>query len=334
MHQIWKFAILFVFLLFINPVWASTLPEAQPVVVKVGLFVNDISDINEKYQMFTFQGVLMQQWQDSSLKLSRDRAAKTAIYTDAAAQAMLNKIWQPQLVLVNARGKVVLESSNLQISPSGKVTYLQRFQANVENVMNLRRFPFDEQIAHFDIEPLLYSAKQVRLQIMPKHQGISELAKLDTWRINSVRGGVVNKVRPPLTDKHSHYVLTLHYQRVYAYYVMHVMLPIILIVFFSFSVFWIMHNPAVNRIAISLTAILTVVVFQWRVLSDLPHVFYHTFLDMFMLFSFIMAAITVIPTLVYEHVSPSGQARLVGACRLLFPMAYILGLIVVYLLFF
>lgn len=95
------------------------------------------------------------------------------------------------------------------------------------------------------------------------------------------------------------------------------------------------HNPLVNRTAISITTVLTIVVYQWRILSDLPQVSYLIMLHAWMLFSFIMAASTLIPSILYDHLKNKKKAEhLISTSRWLFPFVYIVGLIIIGIIYF
>lgn len=163
--------------------------------------------------------------------------------------------------------------------------------------MNFHCFPFDRQVIHFVWTPFLYGSDQVILKPWPQRQGVVSSLHLAQWQVDKYHFKTfINKpehsIGPGVLK--SRYALDLTIVREATYYGVQVFLPLVMIVLASFAVFWMRHNPLVNRVAISITAMLTIVVFQWRILVDIPHVPYLTFVHEVMLFSFVIVGSTIL----------------------------------------
>lgn len=318
--------------------FAFTTPPSgnKPVIVKVGVFVDDISAINESSQTATCELTITQMWQDKRLAFNPAQVgSQIKVFMNGAVQKELQTIWSPQVLLRHTRGKNIQNGSVLEINKDGQVTYIQRVIANIESHMDFRVFPFDQQGINIILRPFIYPNNVVKLEPLTGLQGFGRLAKTHSWHIVSAKIKLKNMKSSWNKLIYSQYSMHVKYKRKVAYYIFQLFMPLLLVVIFSFTVFWMMHNPLVNRVAISLTAVLTITVIQWRVFNELPHLLSHTFLHMFMLLSFVTAALTMVPCVVYDHIkTESHRERMVRIVRWAYPSAYILCLLVIILVFF
>ena len=329
MSRMLRFIFLVIALCYICPALAEDMqhvPPAKPVLVKVGFYLTDITHINEPNETISFMGNLRMQWRDPRL------AGRYRVYVDQKAQKKFDEIWHPHLKFKNERGDRSTIAKHLVIESNGTVTVHEWVRSKVRTFLNYRKFPFDTQQIVFAVEPFSYPTTEVKLVDWKMHSGVTNKTYLTEWYLNKVQTEVKSEPSKPKVGHYSSYNLVVTYERASLYYLWQVIVPMILIVLLSFGVFWMLDQPLVNRVAISLTAILAIVVFQWRIFSKLPHVGYHTFLDVLMLFSFIVACMTV---LVATSIHSYTQQERSWALRLrwIFPTGFVLGLGVISLIY-
>ena len=106
------------------------------------------------------------------------------------------------------------------------------------------------------------------------------------------------------------------------------MLPMVLIVMLSWSVFWMQGERMAVRVRLSATCVLTIVAFQFVVSESLPRVAYLTLLDAITIFSFALITLTALQSMVVtrglaEH--DMRLHRLDRLCRAVFPCGYLVG---------
>jgi hypothetical protein len=105
-----------------------------------------------------------------------------------------------------------------------------------------------------------------------------------------------------------------------------VILPMMLLVGLSWSVFWMDRESLGDRMAISFIGILTVVAYQLTVSGMIPRIPYVTLLGGFIGVSFFTVSASVVVNLVVGHLDRSGRRargdRIDYACRWAFPLAY------------
>jgi hypothetical protein len=110
------------------------------------------------------------------------------------------------------------------------------------------------------------------------------------------------------------------------------MLPLIIIVGLSWSIFWMTEERVAGRSRITATGVLTIVAYQFVVAEDLPRIAYLTLLDKLMILSFLLLAVTVVQSLViarYQDDDMPRALRIDRASRWIFPSAYLLRIVLV-----
>lgn len=104
------------------------------------------------------------------------------------------------------------------------------------------------------------------------------------------------------------------------------------IVVLSWSIFWMSDEIAVNRIRLTATGVLTIVAYQFVVGRDLPRIAYLTLLDKVMIVSFMLLAVSVLPSLLVSYVQKDDMLRAKRVDRLsriLFPATYLVLLLLI-----
>jgi hypothetical protein len=128
----------------------------------------------------------------------------------------------------------------------------------------------------------------------------------------------------------SMFVVGVEVQRASLYIGRLVILPLIVIVLLTFSVFWMDRASLGDRISVSFIGILTAVAYQVVMNDIMPRIGYVTWIDGFLNLSFLLMVGTVIINLVVggldQHKRHEIAHRVDVLCRWIFPITY-LGLI-------
>jgi hypothetical protein len=126
-------------------------------------------------------------------------------------------------------------------------------------------------------------------------------------------------------------------ERQYGFYLWKMLLPLLLLVMISWVVFWMTETEVHDRMGISFIGLLTVVAYQFIATENLPAISYFTLMDGIISTSFAVMILSVFENLVV-HVMitrdrQSGAERLDRMCRWLFPLAYVVVIVVVCMLY-
>jgi hypothetical protein len=301
-----------------------------PVTVSVGLVINDINEIDETAQRFEFEGLLTLQWRDRRFAFDPESAGvREKIFQGRYQFDEVATGWWPQVVIANGSGPYERYGVMLRNRFDGTMTYVEEMNAWVEMRPELRQFPFDRERFEIVLHPLGLNRDEVVLSPssdigVPGH-GIS----IAEWQLGDVSASA--------RDHHatsagrgqralSAVVVTLELARRPGSMVRLVILPMMLLVGLSWSVFWMDRESLGDRMAISFIGILTVVAYQLTVSGMIPRIPYVTLLGGFIGVSFFTVSASVVVNLVVGHLDRSGRRargdRIDYACRWAFPLAY------------
>jgi gamma-aminobutyric acid receptor subunit beta len=250
-------------------------PAGEATLITVGIFIFDIDKIDDANQRFGIDMFAILTWRDSRLALPEDeRFGRNRLLP-------LDEIWTPRGLIVNDRGLNRQLPFNASIDDLGNVVYRQRLSGELAVALELNEFPFDKQRLPIDFVTYLYSPDEVRFAVNADLRGDAESFSVAGWSMRIIGpeygeftvpdAGVV---RPRLT----YYIEA---QRNAQYYLLTMFLPMSLIVFMSWTVFWIQPDIVPARIGISTASIFSLLALGFSIRLSLPAVSYMTRADQF-----------------------------------------------------
>lgn len=318
------FGILLLFVCKLSNAFTVPPESPRPIPVSVALFINDITAINAAVETVEFETTLYLRWKDPRLVFDPAKAkTKTKYFTGKTVDNELEKIWAPYLRIIETRGPIVVKDIALSISYEGEVNLKKRMTLNIETHIDMRQFPFDDQKITITVQPFTEVNTPVKFDILKKHQGISGLAHLAEWKIRDYSNSVTQNLT---TTKIPQYHFSVHYDRRSTYYVLKILIPLVVMVLLSFAAFWLPMENLINRMRYVLTALLTIVAFQWTIASDTPKVSYITFFDALVLTSYITLATTILVLIIIRQLKESTGLKIQSVFRFLFPTVYTIAL--------
>ncbi len=313
-----------------------------PTRVSVGVFVSDVNAVTEQEETFEFEGILTVAWTDPRLAFD-PRAAGVAekVYQGDYQFAEVFDGWWPQLFLANESGQFETQAVLVRLASDGRVVWTQEFNAVAEMPMRLRRFPFDRQ--HFEavFEVLGFGPARVVLAADPATTGRMERGvSIAQWVLNDV-SVTSREARVVYHDGGaapiSQLVLTLDMAREPGHMLRVVVLPLTLLVFLTFTVFWMDRESLGDRMDISFIGILSVVAYQIVVSDHMPAIAYFTMMHGFLYSTYLLLTASVVINLVVSKLDQAGRRdvgnRVDVTCRWAFPVLFV-GLNVVNVAYF
>jgi hypothetical protein len=277
----------------------------QPIDVKVGLHIVNIASINEVNEQFVMDAYLFAVWKDPRLAFTPRGP------DDQQHNYALGQIWVPQLEIINAATPRTRYDTSIRVAPDGTVHYAERCHVGVSSKFALRRFPFDRQTLVVILHPFLVDGPRVKFSLIDhstwtasEFQSYSSLAQWDVTtvepqlRIATTYGG--------LTMPEARFEISV--RRRSSFYLWKVFLPLLLMVFLSWAVFWIEAGDLSNQIQVAVTTILTVIAFAFAISATMPRLPYLTYIDAFFLECYIYVFLAVVE-LMTVHVTHRSQRR-------------------------
>ncbi len=288
-----------------DPILQPPIENGKPLDVVLGLHVINIAAIDEVSEQFRLDGHLYARWIDQRLAFTPDGP------DDRMRSYASGQIWLPQLEIINAAAPRLRSEIAIMVSPDGTVRYTERFLASLSSRFQLRRFPFDQQrlivIIHpflVDVPPMNFRLDAISTWTAGEFKTFSSLAQRHLLAMHSEL--LIAPTYGGFTVPEARFEIDV--QRRSSFYLWKVFLPLLLMVFLSWAVFWIEASDLSNQIQVAVTTILTVIAFAFAISATMPRLPYLTYIDAFFLECYIYVFIAVVE-LMTVHVTHRSQAQ-------------------------
>ena len=306
--------------------------DAGPTQVSVGIWVVDITKIDSAEQSFTAEVALVMRWKDP-------RLAHTG---SGIARYPLEQVWHPRIAVVNETSFVTHKFPDfVEVDPDGTINYRQRYAGAFTQSLRLRSFPFDRQTFHVQLVAVRYRPYEV--QFVPDQDwiehglkqggGIAPSITLPDWTVEQWETKPLTYALAPGFE-YSGYAFEFTALRNVEYYILKVILPLVLIVMMSWSVFWTEPTNSNTQFSIAVTSMLTLIAYRFAVDTQLPRLPYMTRLDVFFLFSTLLVFFSLIEVLVTTILDNNQQLarakKLDRYCRVVVPLIFVIASIAIF----
>jgi len=271
--------------------WVSQKKE-----VRVFMEMLDLGSIDSVSQTFNASFYFELVWLDDSLKHAGPGSLKMK----------LDEIWNPLIQILNQQSIQQTFARRVEVFSDGRVVYRQRAWGTFSQPLQLRDFPFDEQTIRIDLVAAGYSPEDLSLTI-DNGSGIAPVLSIPDWSVLDWRtqSGVIET--GPENTPVSTASLVVDLKRHPGFFIVKVLLPLVLIVLMSWTVFWINPQNAGPQISISVTAILTLIAFLFSMSSMLPRLPMLTRLDWFVMYSTFLVFFSLIEAVYTIRLANSGD---------------------------
>ena len=257
-----------------------SLPQKDgPIEVTVSFELRDINNIDDEAETVEFTGVLKLSWHDPRQAFDpRIEGAKEKIYQGGFQFNEVFNGWHPQLILVNESGLYDKRGVLLRIRSDGSLSLFETVDAVAKIDLDLRRYPIDQQRLEVVFHVLGFDSNEIVLRLEPDYNdgdlSIDELFRMPQWYLTKIKSSIGVR-KTPLINKGattSTFVVSIDLQRRAIFILRLVVLPLIVIVMLSWSVFWMDKSSLGDRIGVSFICILTAVTYQVVVSEILPRI--------------------------------------------------------------
>ena len=256
---------------------AGERPDAigGPTPVSVSLYVIDIDAIDDVNQRFSVDMFINVSWQDPRLALPQDQRlgqSRTFPLTD---------IWGPRGLIVNDRGLNPQLPEVAEVDDLGNVQQRQRLSGELAVNLNLKEFPFDTQRLSIDFISYQYSPSELRLSSPVGMIIDARPFSAAGWRFKMLEPELGEFTVPAAGISRPQLTFFVQAQREPRYFLLTTLLPMSLIIFMSWTVFWLPPDVIPARVGISTASIFSLIAFGLSVRLSLPAIAYMTRADIF-----------------------------------------------------
>lgn len=292
------------------------------------MWLIDIDSIDSSAQSFVANAFLSLMWKDPRLA-NADGQKKT--YS-------INEVWNPAVQIANEIGIVRRTLPEVvSVEPDGTATYRQRFVGPFSQPLDLNDFPFDQHRFRIHVVSPTSSPTEIAFERnpewiasgLPKAAGIAEDISLPDWRILDYDTAATPYAVGPQIQA-SGFAFDFIAKRDQWHYIWKVILPLLLIVIMSWSVFWIDPANAGTQIAVATTSMLTLIAYRFAIDTQVPKVPYMTRLDQFIVVGTVLVFCSLIQVVITARLDQLGRKALAKRVdhisRVAFPIAFVAAL--------
>lgn len=293
-----------------------------PTEVTIGFFLVELLEIDDVDESFTVDFVLQATWKDDRLEWeeAEDEEASSLIYD-------LEEVWHPRFLLVNDRELKRKLPEQLEVARDGTVTYAQRFHGRLSTDFQLRSFPSDHQSLAVELVTGRYSPDEVRLVVDTEWVGMLDGASVSGWAME-MGEPVVDSISVTRGSRLSRVTFQIEVQRLLSYFLWTMMLPLSLIVFMAYTVFWIDPNFLPSQVGVSTAAVFSMIAYRTALRLALPKVSYMTKADVFILGATVLVFTALGHAVATGRLAKTGRedlARLMKKwARWIYPLLFVL----------
>jgi hypothetical protein len=308
----------------------------KPIPVKIGIKMQQISNVDQKAENYGVVATLMMKWEDPALAFRPDKFDEPArVYTgDAFTRKMVEEanLW-PQFTLFNQQGNRWIQNSVAAVFSDGKALYLERFSVTLQAPdFDFRRFPLDRQQFFIRVESIFPNWFFV-YEDLDDYSAVGRQLGEEEWVVTDFET-IID--RAEIAERPvSRFNFRFEAKRHLTYYVFRILLPVLIIIMVSWIIFFL--KDYAKRVDAAAANLLLFIAFNFTISSDLPRLGYMTFLDMVMISAFVVTALMLILAVALRRMVTDGKKELVNRIDryvlIFYPLAYVVGIGLVLLFF-
>lgn len=309
---------------------------AAPIPVSIGLNLEQIIGIDQKQETLSLVASVKMAWEDPRLAFSPDRchcAEKTftADTLDDFIQ-LTGGVW-PNFIIANQRNDRRTDDLLIQLTAGGRVSYTERFNADVQEDFDFRRFPFDTQSVYLDLD-LALAQDDYEYRVLDGYSRIDADFVDDEFILQppslAIHASGANR------EAASRFTFSTAIGRHWSYFLFRIFIPILLILVVSWVTFFLKDYG--KRIDVASGNLLLFIALSFNLAENYPRLGYLTLLDSVMAATFIVNALLVVYNVYLRRMQMQGKSAEVEKINNLidqiYPLAWVVMAVIIILIYF
>ena len=302
---------------------------ATPRKVELGVYILDISDIDEPGGKFTLHVLLGVYWQDPA---QAHEGKEPKVFREDIAINEVNTIWRPMVEFNRTTAPAEIHHSLLRIYPNGRVEFERQLTVEIATQLDLRKLPFDTQQLKLELESFQYLANAVELTLPQGNLRIAKQISLPQWQSGKLTGRVEPQYREEFDETYSRATVTLEVKRHTQFYIWQMMVPLGIVLAMAFAVFFLPPKDLSDRMSVIIASLLTVVALSYSLHSGLPKISYLTVIDWFFVLAYFFLGLAMAGMVWISNLYDRDEAKAIRCdkwLRWVYPAAYLMASAVV-----
>uniref|UniRef100_A0A8C4RLA6 Cholinergic receptor, nicotinic, alpha 2a (neuronal) n=1 Tax=Erpetoichthys calabaricus TaxID=27687 RepID=A0A8C4RLA6_ERPCA len=286
--------------------WSRPVPNISDVViVKFGLSIAQLIDVDEKNQMMTTNVWLKQEWNDYKLRWN------PANYNNVTSIRVPSEmIWVPDIVLYNnADGEfAVTHMTKAHLFYNGKVQWVPPAIYKSSCSIDVTFFPFDQQNCKMKFGSWTYDKAKIDLERIEKNVDLKDYWESGEWAIINAVGTYNTKKYDCCHEIYPDITYFFIIRRLPLFYTINLIIPCLLISCLTVLVFY-LPSDCGEKITLCISVLLSLTVFLLLITEIIPSTsLVIPLIGEYLLFTMIFVTLSIVITvfvLNVHHRSPS-----------------------------
>ncbi|XP_062942108.1 neuronal acetylcholine receptor subunit alpha-2 [Cynocephalus volans] len=285
--------------------WARPVPNTSDVViVRFGLSIAQLIDVDEKNQMMTTNVWLKQEWNDYKLRWNPDDFGHIT-----SLRVPTEMIWIPDIVLYNnADGEfAVTHMTKAHLFFTGTVHWVPPAIYKSSCSIDVTFFPFDQQNCKMKFGSWTYDKAKIDLEPMERTVDLKDYWESGEWAIVTATGTYNSKKYDCCAEIYPDITFAFVIRRLPLFYTINLLIPCLLISCLTVLVF---HLPSDcgEKITLCISVLLSLTVFLLLITEIIPSTsLVIPLIGEYLLFTMIFVTLSIVVTvfvLNVHHRSP------------------------------
>jgi len=257
-------------------------PPGSPTAVGLGVYFQDIANLNDADQTMNTDLYLLMRWRDHRLADARRGEGS------ADCPMPGKELWIPAIEPENLRARQAFYEPRFLVNALGVVTIARRLQVQIAYPLDFKDFPFDRHKWLFTFWPTVSRSDEIVLQPLERFVQRNDRLTIQGWDVGRPAATARTERRSARIGEYSRLDVSLELHRDWVYYVWKLGLPLTFIVLMAYCVYFIPSSAVSQQIGLGMTAMLTLIAYMLSLSSSLPKISYLTRADKFFVGSAIL----------------------------------------------
>uniref|UniRef100_A0A672Q524 Gamma-aminobutyric acid type A receptor subunit beta3 n=1 Tax=Sinocyclocheilus grahami TaxID=75366 RepID=A0A672Q524_SINGR len=263
-----------------------------PVAVGMSIDVASIDMVSEVNMDYTLTMYFQQYWRDK-------RLAYTGIPLNLTLDnRVADQLWVPDTYFLNDKKSfvhgVTVKNRMIRLHPDGTVLYGLRITTTAACMMDLRRYPLDEQNCTLEIESYGYTTDDIEFYWKGGENAVTGVSRIELPQFSIVDYKLVSRNVVFSTGAYPRLSLSFKLKRNIGYFILQTYMPSILITILSWVSFWINYDASAARVALGITTVLTMTTINTHLRETLPKIPYVKAIDMYLMGCFVFVFLALL----------------------------------------
>ncbi|NWQ69357.1 GBRB1 protein, partial [Neopipo cinnamomea] len=267
-------------------------PAGPPVDVGMRIEIASIDVVSEVNMDYTLTMYFQQSWRDKRLSYSGIPLNLTL------DNRVADQLWVPDTYFQNDKKSfvhgVTVKNRMIRLHPDGTVLYGLRITTTAACMMDLRRYPLDEQNCTLEIESYGYTTDDIEFYWNGGESAVTGVNNIELPQFSIVDYKMVSKRVEFTTGAYPRLSLSFRLKRNIGYFILQTYMPSMLITILSWVSFWINYDASAARVALGITTVLTMTTISTHLRETLPKIPYVKAIDIYLMGCFVFVFLALL----------------------------------------